>query len=197
MPAERSCNPSGGLVPSLSVWSIRWSSSVQTIFELCGVASICQHNRRRSRCNDSSVTSICAAGATTRTASICEHNRRRSYCKDCWGASICEHNRQRSNCKDCGGTSIFQHNGVGKDCGGASICEHNRIRSQCKECGGASICQHKCQVRRELRCTIDRHPRIKSRRRGCPVPVPKSIYRNQNPYIINSNFIGKRQRANS
>jgi hypothetical protein len=26
-------------------------------------------------------------------ASICEHNRRRSRCKDCGGASICEHNR--------------------------------------------------------------------------------------------------------
>jgi hypothetical protein len=78
-------------------------------------------------------------------ASICEHNRRRSRCKGCGATSICEHYRRRSTCKDCGGTSICEHNrrrSRCRDCGGASICEHNRRRSMCKDCGGASICEH-------------------------------------------------------
>lgn len=72
---------------------------------------------------------------------LCEHNRRRSRCKLCGGTSICEHNRIKSTCKECGGSSICEHNKIRskcKLCGGGSICEHNRLRSHCKLCGGHS-----------------------------------------------------------
>ena len=33
-------------------------------------------------------------------ASICQHQRIRSRCNECGGASICLHQRQRSTCKE-------------------------------------------------------------------------------------------------
>ena len=44
-----------------------------------------------------------------RGASLCPHNRVKSRCKDCGGGSICPHNRRKSQCKDCGGSSICPH----------------------------------------------------------------------------------------
>ena len=105
-----------------------------------GGGSICEHNRRRSKCKE------CGGGG------ICEHNRERSRCKDCGGGSICQHSRIRSQCKECGGGSICEHQrrrSECKECGGGSICEHKRRRTLCKECGGASICQHN---RQRFRC---------------------------------------------
>ena len=42
-------------------------------------------------------------------SSICEHNRRRSRCKPCGGSNLCEHGRIKAHCKDCGGVSICEH----------------------------------------------------------------------------------------
>ena len=81
-------------------------------------------------------------------ASICPHQRERSKCRECGGASICRHLRIRNRCKVCGGASICQHQrsrSQCKECEGVSICQHQRQRSRCKECGGASICKHQRQ----------------------------------------------------
>ena len=78
-------------------------------------------------------------------ASICPHQRKRSKCKECGGAEICQHQRIRRTCKECGGADICQHQRIRrtcKECGGAGICPHQRQRSQCKECGEASNCPH-------------------------------------------------------
>ena len=113
----------------------------------CGGASICSHNRERSKCQE------CGG------ASICPHKRERSQCKECGGASICPHQRIRSSCKECGGTSICPHlrqRSQCKECGGASICEHQRQRSKCKECGGASVCPHQRQRSKCRECVKSR-----------------------------------------
>jgi len=79
--------------------------------------------------------------SAVRGASICEHQRKRSRCKECGGASICQHQRIRSECKECGGreSASTSAKGVCKECRGASICPHQRIRSECKECDGAAL----------------------------------------------------------
>ena len=42
-------------------------------------------------------------------SSICEHNRKSSKCKECLGSSICKHDRQISQCKECLGSGICPH----------------------------------------------------------------------------------------
>ena len=53
------------------------------------MASICEHQRRRSLCKE------------CKGSGICEHQRRRNTCKECKGSCICEHQRRRSQCKEC------------------------------------------------------------------------------------------------
>jgi hypothetical protein len=105
----------------------------------------CLCNKRKDKCSNSECKILGAKLGIIVGASVCEHNKIRSRCKECGGASICKHNIQRSQCKPCGGSQICEHNkirSVCKECGGASICEHNKIRSVCKECGGGAICEH-------------------------------------------------------
>ena len=45
-------------------------------------------------------------------ARICQHQRKRSECKECGGSGICQHQRRRSNCKQCGGARITASNSV-------------------------------------------------------------------------------------
>ena len=118
----------------------------------CDGGEICKHNKRRSICKKCDGGEICKHNKRRSECrpcggkSICEHNRRRFQCKECEGVSICEHNRQRSSCKKCGGVSICEHNinrGGCRRCMGSQVCKHNRTRSVCKECDGGAVCEHK------------------------------------------------------
>lgn len=94
-------------------------------------------------------------------SSICEHNRRRSRCKPCGGSNLCEHGRIKAHCKDCGGVSICEHGrrrSHCKDCGGSSICEHGRRKYRCKDCGGSSFCEHGKRKSRCKDCSVPRMP---------------------------------------
>jgi len=70
-----------------------WNNSI----EECLGASICRHERQKSRCKE------CGG------SSICEHDCRKRRCKECGGSQICEHDLIRSQCKECLGGSICQH----------------------------------------------------------------------------------------
>jgi hypothetical protein len=43
-------------------------------------------------------------------ASICTHNKRKSRCIECEGSELCTHNKWKRNCRECGGSDICTHN---------------------------------------------------------------------------------------
>jgi len=146
-------------------------------------ASVCEHNKIRSRCKKCGGGSICDHDRERSTCkecgggSVCEHNKIRSQCKECGGVSICEHNIQRSQCKPCGGGGICEHNKLRytcKPCGGGGICEHNKLRHTCKPCGGASICEH--DTRRSIckKCGGNQICDHNIERRTCKICDPQS-----------------------
>ena len=141
-----------------------------------GGASICEHNRERSKCRD------CGGG------SICEHNRARSNCRDCGGASFCEHNRFRNSCKECKGSTICEHNNYKNrciECRGCSICEHNKVKIQCKECRGSQICEHNKQkhvcVICNPSCSCQECKSILTNKRSYSYPLCQACFCNKYP----------------
>ena len=114
------------------------------------VGHICEHKKKRSRCEE------CGG------SQICEHKRIRSACKECGGSQICEHQRERSTCKECDGGSICAHNkrrSICKECDGGSICAHKRVRSRCKVCSGIKC--DVCDVMYSNKYSLKRHFKTK------------------------------------
>ena len=113
--------------------------------------SKCEHNKRKTLCNECKGNSLCKHNHLKYTCkeckgnSLCKHNILKSRCKKCCGSVFCEHNKEKYTCKECKGNGICTHNRIRskcKECCGGSICEHNRERTVCKDCKGGSICNH-------------------------------------------------------
>ena len=150
-------------------------------------ASVCEHNKIRSRCKKCGGASICEHSRERSTcvpcggSQVCKHNRQRSQCKPCGGSQVCKHNIQRSQCKPCGGGSICKHNrqrSTCVPCGGRQICKHNKLRYTCKPCGGKSICEH--NTRRSI-CKECKGSQIcdhNKERRTCKLCDPQSYIAN-------------------
>lgn len=109
----------------------------------CGGSEICQHNRRKTRCM------VCGG------SEICVHKRRKANCVMCGGSAMCVHKRRKTLCNECNGTSICTH-GKRKSrcniCGGSELCVHNVQKTKCRECGGSEFCKHGKRVSRCVEC---------------------------------------------
>ena len=104
--------------------------------------SICEHNRRKSRCK------FCLGSV------VCEHQKRKSRCNVCSGSSVCKHQNIQSRCNLCSRSSVCKHQSIKSRCNFCSesiVCEHQRIKSRCKDCLWSGICVHQ---RIKFRCDL-------------------------------------------